>query len=183
VIGALVLAGLAATLALVTAYKANVNVNIDTPTVQSGLEKDARLKLWRYSAERVAEAPIAGHGFGRGILRGTLQSTLHDRLLWHGHNIFLNVLLQTGVLGLAAFLALLAALASRFIVYLGARSPELNAIGMIGLAFLAGFLVKNLTDDFFIRHTGLLFWSMNGMLLGYGERLLARGPSAGQARA
>lgn len=173
-VGALVLAGLVATLIFVTAHKANVNVGIDTPTVQSGLEKDARLALWRYAAERVAEAPIAGHGFGRGILRGTLQSTLHDRLLWHGHNVFLNVLLQTGMVGLAAFLALLAALASRFVAYAGARSAELNAIGIIGLAFLAGFLVKNLTDDFFVRHTGLLFWSMNGMLIGYGERLLAR---------
>jgi hypothetical protein len=29
-----------------------------------------------------------------------------------------------------------------------------------------------MTDDFLVRHTGLLFWAMNAMLIGYGERLL-----------
>lgn len=181
VLGALVLAGLVATLAIVVVYKANTNVGIDTSSVQSTLQRDARLELWRYALERAAEAPVAGHGFGRGILRGTLQSTLHNRLLWHGHNVFLDVLLQTGLLGLAAFVTLLAAIASRFVAYVRAPSPELNAVGIIGIAFLAGFLVKNLTDDFLVRHTGLLFWSMNGMLLGYGERLLSPLSAAGKA--
>jgi len=177
---AALLVGLIAIFALAAAYVAYVTP--ETPTIQSTLQKDTRLELWRFALDRVAEAPIAGHGFGRGILRGTLQSTLNNRLLWHGHNVFLNVLLQTGVLGLAAFLVLLAAFASRFVAYVGARSAELNAIGIIGLAFLAGFLFKNLTDDFFVRHTGLLFWSMNGMLIGYGERLFLRMSPVGPAQ-
>jgi hypothetical protein len=37
---------------------------------------------------------------------------------------------------------------------------------MMGLAMLAGFVVKNLTDDFFYRHNALVFWAINGMLLG-----------------
>jgi hypothetical protein len=44
-------------------------------------------------------------------------------------------------------------------------------IGIIGLSFFAGLLAKNLTDDFLVRHTGLLFWAINAMLIGYGERL------------
>jgi len=180
-VSALLFAALIVIFALVVANAAHTIAH--APSIWSALENDARLKLWRFAAERVAEAPIAGHGFGRGILRGTLQSTLNDRLLWHGHNIVLDVLLQTGVLGLAAFIALLGAFASRFLAYARAGSVELNAIGITGLAFLAGFLVKNLTDDFFVRHTGLLFWSLNGMLIGYGERLITRSGAAGRTQA
>ena len=31
--------------------------------------------------------------------------------------------------------------------------------------------MKNLTDDFFVRHNALVFWALNGMLLGLGQRL------------
>jgi hypothetical protein len=35
---------------------------------------------------------------------------------------------------------------------------------------VAGFVVKNLTDDFFYRHNALVFWALNGMLIGFGAR-------------
>ncbi len=151
-----------------------VRTDLDMPDTQSTIEKDPRLALWRHAAERVAEAPVVGHGFGRGILRGAFQAEFGSHLLWHAHNVVLNVLLQTGVVGLAAFVALLASFVLRYAAYVRAGSAELSAIGIVGLAFLAGFLVKNFTDDFLVRHTGLLFWSMNGMLVGYAERLRAR---------
>ena len=46
----------------------------------------------------------------------------------------------------------------------------LAPLGMMGLALIAGFVVKNLTDDFLHRHNGLVFWALNALLLG-----LARG--------
>jgi hypothetical protein len=30
-------------------------------------------------------------------------------------------------------------------------------------------VVKNLTDDFFYRHNALVFWALNGMLVGFGR--------------
>jgi hypothetical protein len=48
-------------------------------------------------------------------------------------------------------------------------------LGAIGLALLAAFLVKNLTDDFFNRHNALVFWALNGMLLGLARRPRAEG--------
>ncbi len=151
-----------------------VRTDLDSPDTRSTIERDPRISLWRYTADRVAEAPVVGHGFGRGILRGAYQTKFSSHLTWHAHNVVLNVLLQTGVVGLAAFVALLASFVLRYVAYVRAGSAELGAIGIVGMAFLAGFLVKNFTDDFLVRHTGLLFWSMNAMLIGYGERLRAR---------
>jgi hypothetical protein len=59
---------------------------------------------------------------------------------------------------------LLAALARRYRAMLA--DPVLAPLGMMGLALLAGFIVKNFTDDFLHRHNALVFWSLNAMLLG-----------------
>jgi len=170
-IGGALFIGLVLVFALVTKNRAS-NPVIDASIMQRTVEKDPRVALWRYTAQRIADAPIIGHGFGRGILRNELQATFNAGLLWHGHNIVLNVLLQTGLVGLMAFAILWGTFAMRYIAYVRAGASALNAIGIIGLAFLAGFFAKNMTDDFLVRHTGLLFWAMNAMLIGYGERLL-----------
>jgi len=42
---------------------------------------------------------------------------------------------------------------------------------VIGLALIAGFLAKNLTDDFLHRHNAQVFWALNGLLVGLGRRV------------
>jgi hypothetical protein len=48
--------------------------------------------------------------------------------------------------------------------------PAVAPWGIVGLAILAGFIAKCLTDDFLHRHNAVLFWALNGMLLGLGRR-------------
>ena len=50
-------------------------------------------------------------------------------------------------------------------------SRGLFAFAMVGLAVLAGYFTKNLTDDFFFRPNSLVFWAIAGMLLGVAARL------------
>jgi len=40
----------------------------------------------------------------------------------------------------------------------------------VGVALIAGFAVKNLTDDFLFRSNAKEFWALSAMLLGYGVR-------------
>ena len=94
----------------------------------------------------------------------------------HGHNVFFDMALQMGLVGLAVFVAVLVLLAAEYRALL--RSDELAPLGVIGLAGLAGFLVKCLTDDFLHRHNALVFWALNAMLLG-----LARSPPGLRPRA
>ena len=92
----------------------------------------------------------------------------------HGHNLFLNAAVSLGALGVALLAALLTALALEHGRNLS--RPGTRVLGAIGLALVAAFLVKNLTDDFFNRHNALVFWALNGMLLG-----IARRPKGGAA--
>jgi O-antigen ligase len=147
--------------------------------VPPGLEHDLRLKIWAVAGERFLEAPWLGHGFGREVLASSFEPLTPPRvnhpMLRHGHDMFIDLALETGVVGLVAFAALLAALARRYRAML--RDPALAHLGMLGLALLVGFVVKNLTDDFLHRHNALVFWALNAMLLG-----LARSrPPAGEA--
>jgi O-antigen ligase len=80
--------------------------------------------------------------------------------------------LQTGAVGLAAFVALLGALLWRYAGFLRSRDDSLALLGLVGIGLLVGFLVKNLTDDFLFRSNGKEFWALNAAVLGLGMRRL-----------
>jgi O-antigen ligase len=141
------------------------------PSVTASIDRDLRPKLWAVAWEEFRKAPWLGHGFGREILEEKFLAVApkgqKHPAMRHSHNTFSDVALQLGIVGLALFLALLGALAREYRGYL--RDARLAPLGVIGLAILAGFVVKNLTDDFFYRHNALVFWALNGMLLGLGR--------------
>jgi len=150
-------------------------------SVEDTLKLDPRLALWDYTAERIRERPLLGYGFGKTILQTELRAALHDPLLSHAHNVFMSQWLQTGAVGLAAFIAVLATLAARFAQFLRSPDDSLAFVGVVGLSLLAGFVVKNLTDDFLIRSNAKEFWALAAMLLGYGGRV-ARASAAARPR-
>ncbi len=150
--------------------KAEVFYSPDT-TIEETLARDPRIELWEHMVERVKARPWLGYGFGRAILSKELRAELGDPLLWHAHNLFGSQWLQSGAIGLAAFVAMFLALAWRYRAFYRSRSDALALVGIIGLALLAGFVVKNLTDDFMFRVNAKQFWVLNALLLGWGARL------------
>jgi O-antigen ligase len=134
--------------------------------VAGSLEQDPRIALWKAAADRIGEAPWLGHGFGRGILREELPAELDNNLaLTHPHNTFVAQWLETGIVGLVLFLAMLGTLCARYLRAVRARDGTLAMTGIVGLALVAGFVVKNLTDDFFYRSNAKLFWALTALLL------------------
>jgi O-antigen ligase len=135
------------------------------------LSYDVRPALWETALRHIEAKPVLGHGYGRDIIAADIRAASQPlgQTLNHAHNVFLDVAVQLGLTGLAAFVALLATLAMAF-ARLNEREGGL-ALAVVGLATLAGFLAKNLTDDFFERPHTLVFWAIAGMLLGAGRRL------------
>ncbi|MGE5170737.1 MAG: O-antigen ligase family protein, partial [Rudaea sp.] len=146
--------------------------------VATSIERDPRLVLWDRIAERLTARPLTGYGFGRRILADELTRETGNPLLAHAHNVFASQWLQTGLVGLVALVAFLAALAARYTRFVRSRDDTLAFIGVLGLALLAGFVAKDLTDDFLFRSNAKELWAMTALLLGYGvrrERMLALG--------
>ncbi len=139
--------------------------------VATSFERDLRPRIWSTAIDEWRKAPWLGHGFGREIVAGafiplTPQVADHPELR-HAHNVFLDAAIEMGVVGLAALIAVLIALAREYRGFL--RRSDVAPLGLLGLMLIAGFMLKNLTDDFMHRHNALVFWALNGMLLGLGS--------------
>ncbi|HEX6137856.1 MAG TPA: O-antigen ligase family protein [Casimicrobiaceae bacterium] len=147
-------------------------------SVAVSIERDPRIVLWEHVTARIAARPWSGYGFGRRILAKPLAAELGNPLLTHAHNLFASQWLQTGLVGMLAFAAFLAALALRYVRFIRSRDDTLAFVGVVGVALLAGFVAKNMTDDFLFRSNAKELWAMTAFLLGYGvrrERILAAG--------
>ena len=130
------------------------------------LSSDPRGELWRFAGSLIAQHPWVGTGLGKWNLADVFFARFQDPLLMHAHNTFLNRTLETGFLGLAAFAYLLVSVAIAFRRVARSADADTAAIGAAGLALVAGVIVKNLTDDFFVRQNALLFWALVGAGLG-----------------
>jgi O-antigen ligase len=129
---------------------------------QVQLKTDVRLKLWPKIVARIAEHPLSGTGFGRGMIRKAYPdlTPVETPALWHAHNVFLNYGLEMGVPGMLALGALFAGFG---VLFWNAGSGPSSWVGVTGLVLLAGVVMRNQLNDFFIRDMSLLFWALIGL--------------------
>jgi O-antigen ligase len=155
-------------------------------SVASTIADDPRLAIWSQATGHIRERPWLGHGYGLHILGREIGRETGDAKVRHPHNLVASQWLQTGAIGALLFVAMFVAVAARFVRYVRSRDVALARLGALGLAVIAGFAIRNLTDDFFLRANGKLLFAACAILLGAGvvrERRL-RGPvSAAAARA
>ena len=140
-------------------------------SVEDTIKRDPRLHLWNLTVAKIRERTWLGYGFGRGILGEELRGELRDPTLTHAHNVFVSQWLQTGAIGFGLFVALLGTLLATFVRYVRGQNDTLAFVGLTGLSLLAGFVVKNLTDDLLFRSNAKEFWVLSAMLVGFGARL------------
>ena len=148
------------------------------PEARSGqvayLLDDPRRVLWAEGAKMISEKPLAGRGFGSNALKAefadrTRDNTAHLRFE-HAHNVVLNYGMQMGLFGAMLILTLFSALAVVFLRLAGPQAgPLAQTAAICGVALLVGVFLRNMTDDFFLRQSGLLFACLAGMLVGAGS--------------
>ena len=158
-----------ATLAMVqvlTASESRIALATPGTGVWEFLSDDPRGELWQFAVAQIAEHPWIGAGLGKLSSRQGFITQFGDPMLLHSHNTFLNRALETGLPGLLAFILLLGQVAVAFRRVARSADPSIAAIGAAGLALVVGVVVKNLTDDFWVRQNALLFWSLVGAGLG-----------------
>ena len=134
------------------------------------MRADPRFSIWSKATQHIEQRPLTGYGFGRGLLRDRLPGEANHELAWHTHNLFLDLTLQTGLIGLVLFVVLLGATLRQGLRFAGDSSAAAAACGMALIAVLAGMLTRNMTDMLFVRQNALLFWGVTGVLLAWGAR-------------
>ncbi len=137
--------------------------------------QDIRWKIWKDGVSAVEENPWVGGGVGRHAFSKVLPDAEMARFL-HSHNMLLDMTIQLGIIGVILFLFLLVCLVKLFwYIYSTSDTFSIAGIGACGMVLVFALLAKNMTDNFFVREVSLLFWSLSGMVLGYGINCLRRG--------
>jgi O-antigen ligase len=129
---------------------------------------NTRWILAKFSMEKIKESPFQMNGFGRRTFAKKFQGFVEKykgALMWHAHNTFLNVAIQTGMQGLLLFCFLL----YRLLKYCQERGksggfPLTRYYSLATFLMIITFFVRNLSDDFFIDDSALLFWFLCGMI-------------------
>lgn len=124
-----------------------------------------RLAHWQAALSMADESPFVGVGFGGYEVAYARHALVNWQLaLGHAHNYYLNVLAETGALGLAAYLSMWVGLGA-----LGLRAAHLRdafrrgvAIGV--LAVWAHVIVHSLFDKLFVNNLFLHFGAMLGLI-------------------
>jgi len=128
-----------------------------------------RLQAFREWSRSLAERPLLGQGYGRKILpqaaADNLSPALAEDRYWrsHAHNLFLNVLLQIGIVGLGTLLLLVGCLISQAC---RARDATRLSTSAALVSLVVAMITKNLTDDFMTQAVALAFWIYAGILAG-----------------
>lgn len=145
-------------------------------------ERDPRLELWSLVWDRFLEHPWIGLGFGLRTLNYAYPELQQiEFVFWHPHNLVLYYAIGMGVLGVAVLVFLFGAIVRELWRLYRDPNPSISRLGIAGLAMVTGVLIRNMTDGFFYRENGLLFWSLLGMTLGcaaYARRRVSRAGGA-----
>lgn len=128
---------------------------------QVSMSTDVRLAFWPKVVANIAEHPLSGAGFGRSVMKKAYPELIPADTpeLWHAHNVFLNYGLQSGVPGILALAGMFGALA---ILFWRVASSNVAA-GAAGLTLVAGVVLRNQFNDFFVRDMSLMFWALAGL--------------------
>lgn len=121
-----------------------------------------RDRIYSFAIDQGLERPWLGHGFGREVNRDAYKEAFPNGGIRHAHNVVLSYGEQMGAPGVALILALFAA---PFIAFWRRRRIA-PGVALVGIVMVAGYLVKNLTDNFFTAQNLSLFWLLCGGLLG-----------------
>lgn len=159
-----------------------VGVEDAITVLQDKYSSDPRWIIWANWAKVIVEQPLTGYGYGTRILprvgerkiSGDIEDAVHAQ--HHAHNVFLNILVQTGVLGLVAFLWMLVGLFREAVAggRQGAGATRVRWVSVGAASLLLGALAKALTDDFYWGPANIVMWVFVGLFLGMAAHRLDR---------
>ncbi|MBC7625273.1 MAG: O-antigen ligase family protein [Aeromicrobium sp.] len=140
------------------------------------IQQDDRRTIWREAINTILDRPFVGHGYALEAAKTALADRFAEpgfrAVFRQAHNVVLNYAIQIGIPGALSLLVLFAGLTHAFWqrrrdmmdVSPCARVVS-TSVATCGLMLVAGFFLRNMTDDFFSRHAALLFGASVGILL------------------
>lgn len=153
-----------------------VGLAVAVPSIRSQIPVEAwtgdggRRVFWEHIVPRIADSPVVGFGYGQETIDRAFPEFRHSVALIdtpHAFNLFIEVLFETGVIGLAIFAWLLWRIASGlWRVARWPNDPDAALFATCVLMAVVGFVVENQFDFFLRDFPGHLFWIIVGLGVG-----------------
>jgi len=129
----------------------------------SDLAIGERLQVLKGAIRLGMDHPILGVGYGRGRLKQELRRSYQDEFskdipIWHAHNVYAELLAETGLLGLGAFIWLIVSTLQRLLRSALARSSYERLVGFTIAAAWTAAAVAGLGDVPFYHHEPRVFF-------------------------
>ncbi|WP_020559758.1 O-antigen ligase family protein [Thiofilum flexile] len=130
------------------------------------LAEDPRLIVLERTLTILGEKPETGFGFGRNAMK-LAHPEIND-IMWHAHNTLLNYGISLGFLGIILIAVVwYCLLLGYWRIQRCSMDPFIKATAVAGICLVVGVVLRNQVNDMFHRDLSLLFWCINGMLLGF----------------
>ncbi|MBK8451883.1 MAG: O-antigen ligase family protein [Thiofilum sp.] len=130
------------------------------------ISEDPRVLALERTLSIMSERPWTGFGFGRNAMK-LAHPEIKD-IMWHAHNTFLNYGIELGLGGIILLGLVWGCLARRYWHVQGRiQDPLVKSLAVAGLCVVLGVVLRNQVNDMFHRDLSLLFWCVNGALLGF----------------
>lgn len=122
-----------------------------------------RINTWKGVCNAIFDNLLGGVGIGEAAFREVYANYVvpGTETVMHAHNLFLQITLELGIVGIVVFLIVALMFSQKCLVNLKARRKESKSRTMIcaGLASVGGALVVGLTDHIWYNYrVFLLFW-------------------------
>lgn len=140
-----------------------VLVSSDITRIETSTAK--RLVTWQFSLKEIAKNPFNGIGFGRDSFYKKYPE--NPGALGHNHNAFIDLTLQTGIQGLMAFLLIIYCLMkTHWVKHSEGKGDFTSFLSVATMTMIIGYLTRNLFDSFLLDDPLLMFWLLNGVVVG-----------------
>lgn len=141
-----------------------------------------RIWMWRSAILMIKERPWLGAGYGNRIFHTLYPEYMFSEssgvVFENAHNLYLQILIETGILGLISFLLVIAGIF--YLIFIQFKYKPLSVVESQLLGFAASFavfLTFSFTTFRFEKEIGILFWILAGCVVSlYQSRTPLVGP-------
>jgi hypothetical protein len=132
------------------------------PAPLETLLKNERYEIWRFWWQRILERPWLGYGFGMTVppdyVRDQMPRYWPPLFGAHAHNRILDILAQTGALGLLVWCISHAVFMRRWFIELRVTEFNTALAASISFGLIVAYVAKSMTDDYMSRNPLLIYW-------------------------
>jgi len=129
-----------------------------------------RIWMWRSAIQMIKDRPILGAGYGNRVFQRMYPDYMYSQssgmIFENAHNLYLQILIETGIAGLLSFLSILGVIF--WMIFSQFRKKPLPMIEsqLLGIAgSFAVFLIFSFTTFRYENEVGILFWILAGCVV------------------